>query len=68
MGQFPVAACWPGVGGLRGPPACRPGFALVLFKRNGGSSSKVANTVGGFEVQQILNESKVFFSRTSYNN
>lgn len=42
-------------------------FALVLFKRKGGRSSKVANTVGGFEVQQILNESKVFSSRTSYN-
>lgn len=38
-----------------------PCFALLLLKKNGGSSKIVANTVGGFEVQQILNESKVFF-------
>lgn len=48
-------------GGSRGPRARRPHSALSLCKKNGGSSQKVANTVGGFEVQQILNESKVFF-------
>lgn len=54
--------------GRGGLPSRGPCFALVLFKRRAGSSSKVANTVGGFEVRQILNESKVFFSRTSFNN
>lgn len=66
-----AAACWPGWEGAAGGgglPSRGPCFALVLFKRRAGSSSKVANTVGGFEVRQILNESKVFFSRTSFNN
>lgn len=53
---------------LQGLQSCGPAFALLLLKKNGGSSKKVANTVGSFEVQQILNESKVFFSRPSYNN
>lgn len=61
-GWEPTALAWCSTGhaSVSGAPHPRPCVAFLLFSRSGGSR-KAVNTVGGFEVQQILNESKVFF-------